>query len=428
MIGDHSSGKTEPEILPCQRLPGAEDLAVVMRTGATEIKDKLPIHFNTTFRCYQDPIILSDYAETFQGHEVHDVFASMDLMLKMTHPDFALYTRLLQHGREGLSDAELSGKASFEGSKMGKGDNPGWKVDKWKFLPMMNETLKLRPDKKWYLFVEPDSYPVYSNMLQWLERLDSSKPQYYGSEVQIGPDIFAHGGSTFIMSRPAVEHAANIYAERRQEWDEFTGRHWAGDCVLGKALREAGTPLQFSWPMFQGGHPEKMDFTEKKGNTKLWCAPALSYHHFSPVELPRTWEFEQTWVQSRLDKVSNEMSHEKRWSFWEDYSDILEHRDVFREFVWPRIRLGQPGSWNNLSPQVIDDTAGGDESYCRHICEEKADCLQYSFGRDGCSISTRGVMLGVKEDGFKSGWMLDRVERWMDDLDDCVNHEGWTVP
>lgn len=36
--------------IPCQLLKGAEDVIVVMRTGATEIKDKLPAHLNTTVR------------------------------------------------------------------------------------------------------------------------------------------------------------------------------------------------------------------------------------------------------------------------------------------------------------------------------------------------------------------------------------------
>ncbi|KAK5175188.1 uncharacterized protein LTR77_000325 [Saxophila tyrrhenica] len=428
VIGGHVDIKDDPETLPCQKLPGAEDVVVIMRTGATEIQDKLPIHFNTTFRCYRDVLIFSDYAETFQGHEVHDALAAMDQDLKENNPDFELYMRLQRHGRESLSEDELSGKASFEGSKSGKGENPGWKLDKWKFLPMMNETLNLRPDKKWFMFVESDSYPVWSNMLQWLENVDPAKPHYFGSEVMIGPDIFAHGGSVFVMSKPAIELGAQYYAERRQEWDLFTDGHWAGDCVLGKELGEAGAPLEWSWPMFQGGHPEKMDFTEKKHNDrKLWCVPALSYHHFSPTELPRFWEFEQMWIQSRLDKVSAKDSRERRWSFWEDYSDVLEHRDVFREFVWPRIREGQAGFWNNLSPNIVENTAGSSEDNCRRICEETPDCLQYASGREGCSMSNQQVMLGEKQDGYKSGWMLDRIEGWVAGLDNCAGFEGWTV-
>lgn len=236
---------------PCQRLPGGEDVVFVMRTGATEIQDKLPAHLNTTFRCYKDFIIFSDYEEAFEGYPVRDVLAPMKQDLIDTNVDFALYLRLKQHGRASLRGDELSGKASFEGSKSGKKDNPGWRLDKWKFLPMMSELLKLRPDKKWYVFVESDSYPVYSNIIQWLETLDPSKPLYYGSEVQIGPDVFAHGGSVFVMSKPAIEIAARYYGDHEDDLNAWTGGHWAGDCVLGKTLRDAGVPLTWGFPMFQ---------------------------------------------------------------------------------------------------------------------------------------------------------------------------------
>jgi hypothetical protein len=121
---------------PCQRLPGGEDVVFVMRTGATEIQDKLPAHLNTTFRCYKDFIIFSDYEEAFEGYPVHDVLAPMKQDLVATNVDFGLYLRLKQFGRASLKGDELSGKASFEGSKGGKKDNPGWRLDKWKFLPV----------------------------------------------------------------------------------------------------------------------------------------------------------------------------------------------------------------------------------------------------------------------------------------------------
>ena len=66
------------EDLPCQKLTGGEDVLVVMRTGATEIKDKLPAHLSTTFKCYPNTLILSDYAENFHGHKVHDVLSDID--------------------------------------------------------------------------------------------------------------------------------------------------------------------------------------------------------------------------------------------------------------------------------------------------------------------------------------------------------------
>ena len=418
------TAEDESKYLPCQKIPGAEDVVVIMRTGATEIEDKLPVHFDTTFRCYRDLIIFSDYAETFHEHEVHDVLANMDPRWTQSSQDFEIYLRLQQFGRDGLKPDELSGKASFEGSKSGKGDNPGWKLDKWKFLPMMNETLKLQPEKKWYVFLESDSYVVWSNLLQWLRQLDPSKPLYYGSENQIGDDVFAHGGSVFVMSKPAVQRGAEAYRDREDELHLFTDWHWAGDCILGKTLLESGVPLTWSWPMFQGGQPEKMDFTEKKGDKKkLWCAPALSYHHFSPSEMKRMWQFEQSWIRSR-QKQAKEIN---RGSLWRDRSDILEHRRVFRELVLPNI-TSPSSEWNNLSPTLVADTGGQTFEGCQELCEGNRDCLQFSLiNPSGCAMSTNEVMLGQRWRDYRSGWMMDRVEKWMKDLDKCSGTNGWTV-
>lgn len=171
-----------------------------------------------------------------------------------------------------------------------------------------------------------------------------------------------------------------------------------------------------------GGHPEKMDFTEKKGDEKkLWCSSALSYHHFSPPELPRMWEFEQAWIQSRLDEAS------RTGRSWGSDNDVLEHRDVFKTFVWPRIRSHQGDSWNNLSPNMIGETAGATEDECRRQCQDIPTCLQYAWSENGCSISTREVMLGEEAAGYSSGWMIDRIGKWMNDLDKCGGHERWTV-
>ncbi|TKA55300.1 hypothetical protein B0A55_12514, partial [Friedmanniomyces simplex] len=81
----------EPNAPPCRALAGAEDVVVVMRTGATEIGDKLPVHLNTTMRCYPDTLIFSDYAEVFEGQQVYDALANVDTHVKETNMDFAHY-------------------------------------------------------------------------------------------------------------------------------------------------------------------------------------------------------------------------------------------------------------------------------------------------------------------------------------------------
>lgn len=400
---DHTSTSIE---LPCQQLRGGDDVVVVMRTGATEILDKLPVHFKTTFRCFPDKIIFSDYAETFNGHQVYDVLAEVNDTTKQTNYDFLHYYHLQSLGREGLNRSELSGTHSYESGPVGKNDNDGWRLDKWKFLPMIVQTLKLRPDKKWYVFVEPDSYLVWSNLLKWLEELDPAAAVYYGSEVQIGKDIFAHGGSVFVMSNSAMQKGMESYLSESEEWHARTSHHWAGDCILGTALAKAGVPLTWSWPMFQGGNPVEMDWTQKKGRRRLWCTPAMSYHHLDPVEIQGMWDFEQR----RLAGVDR---------------GVLHHQEVFKSHILPNLAT-ERSNWTNISPDLLSYTNrhGLNTTDCRALCDQQPDCVQYALGPIGCSLSS-SLKLGHTTPGVESGWMFDRIEEWSQKLSNCEGRDGW---
>lgn len=116
--------------LPCQSLTGADDVLVVMRTGATELADKLPVQFDSTFKCYKNLLIFSDYAEVYRGHQIHDVLVDVAEDIKTTNADFTHYQHVLQVGRENLGASELSGNVSWESGPIGKTANAGWRLDK----------------------------------------------------------------------------------------------------------------------------------------------------------------------------------------------------------------------------------------------------------------------------------------------------------
>jgi hypothetical protein len=107
-------------------LPGANDTLVVMRTGSTELQDKLPIHLATTLLRYPDSIIFSDYEEDFENNHIIDALESVNPYLKETSPDFELWRRLKQDGRAILRVEELSGKSIWVDQGTGKAKNPGW--------------------------------------------------------------------------------------------------------------------------------------------------------------------------------------------------------------------------------------------------------------------------------------------------------------
>ncbi|KAK5116367.1 hypothetical protein LTR62_007914 [Meristemomyces frigidus] len=404
------SAEIDVEAPPCQWLAGAENVVVVMRTGATEIKAKLPVHLNTTFQCYPDTLIFSDYAEVFEGHQVHDVLAKVSNEVVETQGDFKHYRRLQKLGRVGLAQDELHAE-SLESGPVGKNDNPGWRLDKWKFLPMMTRTLELRPDKEWFIFIEPDTYVVWSNMVQWLQTLDPQKDSYYGSEVQIGTDVFAHGGSAFVMSNSAIRKAAAAYEADPDFWHARTAEHWAGDCILGKALKTTGIGLVWSWPMFQGGNPADMDWKERKDERRLWCSPALSYHHFEAYEVASMWGFEQ----QHILRLTGPRLHRSKDS-------ILHHHDLFERYVVPNISTTRP-NWTNMSPDLVPASSHMGVEECRTHCENLPGCVQFSSSVFGCSTGAE-LKMGRPAGGVSAGWTGGGVARWRKGFGGC-NGVGW---
>jgi hypothetical protein len=279
----------------CPPLPGIEDVQVILKTGITEALEKVPVHFQTTLRCIPNYVLFSDFEEEINGTHVHDVLRSVNETIKRTNPDFDLYNRIHEHGRSGLSPADLS---RVPNTAFGMPDNPGWKLDKWKFLPMINETLRVRDDAKWYVFMEADTYYIWSNLLQWLAKLDPNKPYYLGNPTQIGPIIFAHGGSGFILSREAMHRASELRAQDIDGWDRYTEEQWAGDCVLGKLLHDAGAPLVWSWPLLQSNTPAEFDHFSEGYSKKPWCYPPVAYHHVTAEDIQELAKFDQGFLRN----------------------------------------------------------------------------------------------------------------------------------
>lgn len=101
------------------------------------------------------------------------------------------------------------------------------------------------PDMKWYVFIEADTFVLWSMLQQYLSTLDPNKLIYAGSQMFIAGVLFAHGGSGFVVSQPAMRKVVNHYAAHKFEIETFTDGHghWAGDCVLGKDFIDSGVPF-----------------------------------------------------------------------------------------------------------------------------------------------------------------------------------------
>ena len=297
-------GQPEP---PCWNLLGSNNTVVILRTGSTELEDRFRIHLSTSLRCYPHFLIFSDYEESYHGMEILDALSTVNETIKSHHPDFELYRKIQSQGRSALKPSELSGSPEAFERLGGNAENPGWKLDKWKFMPMLEKTLLEYPDKKWYVFIEADSFLLWSMLQQYLSLLDPSEPYYIGSGSCMGEDLFAHGGSGFVASRPAMLLATQYYITRKTEIEAMTDHEWAGDFVLGKAFNEAGVKTTDAWPHFQGDYPGPVAYAGADGRygtaqaLRKWCAPTISYHHMSSEMIESLWEFEQKWIGERWD-------------------------------------------------------------------------------------------------------------------------------
>lgn len=276
----------------------ADDVLVVLRTGATESRQKVPVHFKTTLRCVPHFVILSDLDEEIEGHPVYDVLGGVTEKRRSEHDDFKLYHQLQKHGRQNVDSQRviMAQSGSSKGDYLNTG-NDGWKLDKWKFLPMVDRAYQEMPSAKWFVFIEADTFLGWNNLLEYLANFDASKPYYIGKHLYINDIEFGYGGAGFVLSNPAMRKVIDQRSTRITDYEDFTASHWVGDCALGKVLEDAKIPLHRAFPHFQGDSPATLDPATSKIDRNAWCFPVITYHHVSPAEISDLWHFEQDWYK-----------------------------------------------------------------------------------------------------------------------------------
>ncbi|GLA50750.1 hypothetical protein AnigIFM63604_007065 [Aspergillus niger] len=395
-LSSHGASSPPLQIIPddCPSRPDLDNILVVLKTGVTESRTKVPIHLSTTLRCIPNHVLFSDYVEQLSpNHFTHDVLASLSPALLNHNPELDLYRRVRAEGPAALTPADLNPDVN---TPIGKPNNPGWKLDKWKFLPMLDEALRVKPDASWYIFLEADTYLVWDNFLQWLRRFDPSKPWYLGNQMQIVDAIFAHGGSGFALSRPALVQAVNQRKRTSDGWERAVAEHWAGDCMLGILLENVGVDLTWSWPMLQIAPPEEMDYFSIGYAKRPWCYPAVSFHHLDEQGI------------RQLDDLERQLGPLKT---------PLLYRDVFLKLVRPELRDVRT-EWDNLVDG--DPVAVSSFAACRGVCTREAKCLQYAYNAtEGACRTSTVLALGHARPGLSAGWMTERIDAMAESLGEC---------
>lgn len=258
-----------------------KDIEPVLKTGHSVLDTRVRPQLQSVSACLVNLLIMSDTEEHFEGQRTINVIADIPSVLKDNEKQLDIW-------RNG---AIANGTASRK---------EAWRLDKFKFLPGVSRAWRMRPDRKWYVFYEADTYVVWDNLFRLLENFDPDEPHYFGSPTPGRRDTsFANGGPGYILSREAMRRLVH------EDWDSETGaylgsklteRCWndiqhncCGDSVLGWALILQNITLSGLFPMMTPHPPHGVPFS---GSKKHWCQPVLTMHKPSEEDLKGLWRWQ----------------------------------------------------------------------------------------------------------------------------------------
>jgi hypothetical protein len=357
-------------------------VTIILKMGAGEVLTRLPDYLNQMGDCGQDMLLFSDRQDEYNGAKIHDALANLRTQDRHTNPDFGIYDAM-QHPV--VSDEKT---------------NDGWRLDKYKFIPIMELSRQLRPESQWFCLVELDTYVNWDNMHRFLAKFDPAAPHYFGSPVwPHKKPPFAHGGTGIVLSQGALDRLVSHGRTRTGDTSDIAGTHLfgrdmqsecCGDEVLASVLKECGVHLRGYWPMFNGEKPSTIRF-----GPEHWCEAIITLHHLS----------------------TNDFDDLKHWELHQrqDPAKPLTFEDLFTQHIQPHLR-DRREDWSNMSEDVAYQgvPAGISFEACRQTCERQSACLQFEHVGDTCSLSY-SIRLGHEQVGTNtrrstSGWMLDRIQ------------------
>ncbi|KAH8671204.1 hypothetical protein BX600DRAFT_434328 [Xylariales sp. PMI_506] len=302
---------------PCAGFPNMDGIQVVIKTGATEAFDKIPTQLLTVLQCLPDFLIFSDMEQQIGKHHIYDALSTIDEGAKAHNSDFDLYNK--------QKSCPVSQKSCVD-SKAEK--DHAWQLDKYKFIPMMEQTWQMRPGRDWYIFIEADTYVFWPNLVDWLRSkssLNHREKLYIGSRTWVGSMPFAHGGSGYLMTGTLLRRLVENHPGLTHQYTLKGPNECCGDLLLGQAIFEyEDVKIRQTWPMINGEKPSTLPF-----GPGHWCEPLLTMHHMNAEEISNVWQFEQT-----RKKTST-----------------LLIRDIYDALVAPKMQVMRH-DWDNLSDDV----------------------------------------------------------------------------
>jgi len=422
----------------CDKFKYPNDLVIIVKTGANEVYDKVPTQLLTSLSCYRDILFFSDLEQQFGGYHIHDAIENVPLTIQRGNAEFNYYHKLRwykNHGKDISRLRETDGTAA-------------WELDKYKFLHMLEDAWRLRPGRKWYVFIEADTYLVQANLFHWLRRLDPTKLVYFGSHAYHKAP-FAHGGSGFLLSGAAM--AKYVRGDRGiiDMYDEMMKQEPFGDYVLSQALVAKGVNLTNAAPMLSAEKPTTLPFGPgPAGKDSHWCRPIVTLHHITPQEASSLWQLELQRKDPTVSTNHHSVAHTRTRQTKHTLQAPLLYQELFKSMIRADIAATRD-DWDNLSDHSFVRPPGehGDRQKpldglsriqqeahlsfekCGRACEEDPRCFQYMYSNRTCGFSwffrlgeSRRPEEGIS---FQSGWDLDKIAKYQAEYACSVASTRW---
>ncbi|RFU34457.1 hypothetical protein B7463_g1835, partial [Scytalidium lignicola] len=375
----------------------AQDIQIVVKTGGSEPQSRLRYQLATVLSKIprQNVLIFSDLEEQVGSYHVRDVYADLSEQERANYPEFALYDALQEYKQQGKDTRELQG---------------GWDLAKYMNLAMKRRIWKMQQEigdvhtawKKWFVFIDTDTFVEWDNLLGLLEHLDAAKQIYIGSPVWLPGLQFAHGGSAYILSYGALKALNNpgSHDQKGPLYSQYGLNVTAlccGDEALARVLKSKGVNLKGYWPMFNGELPATVPF-----GRELWCEPVISLHHIGGEDMQSLWQWVEDW------KVRTMSMHP------------LLFKDLF-QYIAPQI-TSILEDWDNIDDTMkiylTNKASYKTFEHCKVACEADKLCFQFVYNGTSCALAHH-IRLGRKrlpeENGaqrYISGWNMERIRDW----------------
>lgn len=292
----------------CKHVRGADKVMIIVRTSKSELGDELSAPLKTLLSCVANVLIFSDHQGSIDGIPIHNALDTIPNATKSKHDEFLEYNKMQADKAYSLS----ADKAEA--------------LDKWKHLPMVYTAATLAPNHRFYMLIEAHTALSWTNLLQWLHRLDYRIPYYVGTPNTMYDKRYAQREPGILLSYAALQQYRTAYEDLyAAEWESQISTACCGHVVLATAMKQSRVEQYSSTGLLEADKPSTLEWTHK-----FWCTPVVSWHHLSAEETELFHASQKDWTQKH------------------GWAEPYTHRNAFEHFVKPHLAETKD-DWDNIS-------------------------------------------------------------------------------